>query len=236
MMCPETRSIGAYLLGALDPQEQGEMERHLTTCEICRQELIEVAHLPGLMHRLTLDDVTQGTSGRNLHAAPRPVLISESNVARPSTEATAADASFCSSFVRRLIRSRMLLFAGIILLVLATVGVASAELLTGQASHAVLTWRSTDAVGGIETVARLARQPWGTDIRLWMDDLPPGLTCRLVVYPRNGAAETAGWWSTNYEARLMVPGSTAIPLSQIDRIEVIRSDKIVLATLTNATR
>jgi anti-sigma factor RsiW len=68
MMCPETRSIGAYLLGALDPEEQVEMERHLTSCEICRQELIEVAPLPGLMHRLTLDDVTQGASVRDLHS------------------------------------------------------------------------------------------------------------------------------------------------------------------------
>ncbi|WP_272948978.1 ATP-binding cassette domain-containing protein [Kribbella capetownensis] len=29
------------------------------SCEICRQELIEVAHLLGLMHKLTLDDVTR---------------------------------------------------------------------------------------------------------------------------------------------------------------------------------
>jgi hypothetical protein len=33
------------------------MEKHLGVCAICRQELIEVAHLPGLLHRLTLDDV-----------------------------------------------------------------------------------------------------------------------------------------------------------------------------------
>ncbi|MEU4184021.1 anti-sigma factor family protein, partial [Micrococcus luteus] len=234
--CPETGSIGAFLLGSLDPPEQVEMERHLTSCEICRQELIEVAHLPGLMHRLTLDDVTQRASVRDLQAEPRPDLVPESDVARLLSEATTVDASFWSVFVHRLSGSRMLLLAMIIVLVLATGGVASAELLTHQPSPGVLTWTSTDTAGGIDTVARLADQSWGTDIRLWMDDLPPGLTCRLVVYPRTGAAQTAGWWSTNYEARLMVPGSTSIPLSQIDRIDVIRSDKTVLATLTSTTR
>jgi anti-sigma factor RsiW len=55
--CGEARSIGAYVLGALDLHERLAMERHLGVCSMCRQELIEVAHLPGLLHRLTLDDV-----------------------------------------------------------------------------------------------------------------------------------------------------------------------------------
>jgi putative zinc finger protein len=221
-MCPETRSVGAYLLGALDPQEQVEMERHLVGCEDCRQELIDVAHLPGLMHRLTLDDVTP--RAHDLRAEPRPEL----EVARPLPEAT--------SVWHRVARSRLLPLAMIMVLVLATGVLASAELLTHDPSPGVLTWTSTDATGGIDTVARLADQPWGTDIQLWMDDLPPELTCRLVVHPRTGAAETAGWWSSNYQPHLMIPGSTSIPLSQIDRLDVIRSDETVLATLTSTTR
>lgn len=233
-MCPETRSVGAYLLGALDPQEQVEMERHLIGCEVCRQELIDVAHLPGLMHRLTLDDVSPRASARDVQAEPRSDLVSEIDAARPFSEATTA--SVWSAVVHRLSRSPMLLLAMIMVLVLATGGLASAELLTRQPTPGVVTWTSTDAAGGIDTVARLADQAWGTDIRLWMDDLPPELTCRLVVHPRTGAAETAGWWSTNYQSRLMIPGSTSIPLSEIDRLDVIRSDETVLATLTSTTR
>ncbi|WP_165555991.1 zf-HC2 domain-containing protein [Kribbella pittospori] len=230
MMCPETRSVAPYVLGALDPPEQVEMEWHLTSCEICRQELIEVAHLPGLMHRLSLDDVTQEAPVRNLEAESRPDLVPGSEVAGLLPEATTVEA------VRRRPWSHVLVLAMIVVLVLATGGVASAELWTHQPSPGVATWTSTDAVGGIDTVARLADRSWGTDIRLWMEDLPPGLTCRLVVYPRTGGAETAGWWSTNYEAHLMITGSTSIPLSQLDRIDVIRSDKTLLATLTSTTR
>lgn len=57
MRCGEASSIGAYVLGALDLQERLATEQHLGVCAMCRQELIEVAHLPGLLHRLTLDDV-----------------------------------------------------------------------------------------------------------------------------------------------------------------------------------
>ncbi len=237
MMCPETRSIGAYLLGALDPQEQFEMERHLTGCASCRQELIEVAHLPGLMHRLTLHDVTQrATSVRNLQGVPQPDLVPEFEVATTSPETSPVDVCCRFAFLHRLTRSRMLLPAMIILLVLATAGVAGAELLTRQPSPGVSTWTSTDAAGGVDTVARLSNQPWGTDIRLWMDDPPPELICRLIVYPQTGAAQTAGWWSTNHEAHLLVPVSTSIPLSQIAHIDVIQSDQVVLATLTQTTR
>jgi hypothetical protein len=39
------------------------MEQHLGVCAMCRQELVEVAHLPGLLHRLTLDDVIKRAAG-----------------------------------------------------------------------------------------------------------------------------------------------------------------------------
>jgi hypothetical protein len=209
------------------------MERHIATCEICRQELVEVAHLPGLLHRLTLDDVTRRTSERNLETEQPHLAPIEP---QPLPEATTDSSSSWSGLVRQLSRSRALLLAAIMVLALVVGGAASAELLTSQTSQEGLTWTAMDSAGGIDTTAHLASEPWGTDIRLWMQGLPPGLTCRLVVHPRTGAAETAGWWSTNYEARVIVAGSTSIPLSNIDRIDVIRSDNIVLATLTNNTR
>lgn len=106
------------------------MERHLIGCEACRQELIEVAHLPGLMHRLTLDDVAPRASARDVQAEPRPDLVPEIDAARPLSEATTA--SVWSAVVHRLSRSRTLLLAMIMVLVLATGGLASAELLTHQ--------------------------------------------------------------------------------------------------------
>lgn len=234
MRCPETRSIGAYLLGSLDPAEHLELEQHITECAICRQELVEVAHLPGLLHRLTLEDVSPQT------AAQSPMPGATASIDPPSLpDATTAITSARSWLRRHLTRSRTGLVAAIIGMVLIAGAMACRELLAEpgqQASSGVTTWSATNAAGGIDTTARLASQPWGTDIRLRMEDLPPGQTCKLVVRARTGPAETAGWWSTNYEAQLTVPASTSIPLSDIDRVDVIRSDNIVLATLTSTTR
>ncbi|MGW1344183.1 anti-sigma factor family protein [Kribbella sp. NPDC002412] len=57
MTCPETIAIGAYVLGALDVEERRATERHLVTCDSCREALLQFAHLPGLLHAVPLDDI-----------------------------------------------------------------------------------------------------------------------------------------------------------------------------------
>lgn len=57
MTCPETITIGAYVLGALDVSERRAAEQHLETCAICRETLLQFAHLPGLLHAVPLDDI-----------------------------------------------------------------------------------------------------------------------------------------------------------------------------------
>jgi hypothetical protein len=57
MTCPETITIGAYVLGALDAAERRATEQHLETCATCRQALLEFAHLPGLLYAVPLGDI-----------------------------------------------------------------------------------------------------------------------------------------------------------------------------------
>src|SRR5947209_5490211 len=51
-----TVSLGAYVIGALDHTERAELEAHLARCPMCRDDLAELAPLPGLLSRLTLDE------------------------------------------------------------------------------------------------------------------------------------------------------------------------------------
>jgi hypothetical protein len=44
-------SIGALLVGALDPTDRQVLQAHLDGCEYCRGELVLLAQLPGLLHR-----------------------------------------------------------------------------------------------------------------------------------------------------------------------------------------
>ena len=47
----------AYVLGALSPTERQDFERHLSTCSDCARSVRELAGLPGLLSRLTQDEV-----------------------------------------------------------------------------------------------------------------------------------------------------------------------------------
>jgi anti-sigma-K factor RskA len=49
--------VGGYVLGALDPEEREEMQRHLETCEACRREYEALLGLPELLDRIEPADV-----------------------------------------------------------------------------------------------------------------------------------------------------------------------------------
>jgi len=52
--CPQWRFDGAaYVLGALNRAERHRYERHFKGCPACRDELVRLAGLPGLLRRLT---------------------------------------------------------------------------------------------------------------------------------------------------------------------------------------
>jgi anti-sigma factor RsiW len=52
--CPQWRLEAAvYVLGALSPGERHRFERHLLGCTTCRDELVWLAGLRGLLARLT---------------------------------------------------------------------------------------------------------------------------------------------------------------------------------------
>jgi putative zinc finger protein len=57
MTCPETMSIGAYVLGALETSDRRATEEHLATCATCRETLLQFAHLPGLLHAVPVEEV-----------------------------------------------------------------------------------------------------------------------------------------------------------------------------------
>ncbi|HKS47627.1 MAG TPA: zf-HC2 domain-containing protein, partial [Amycolatopsis sp.] len=60
----DTRSLGAYVLSALDQQEMLAMERHLASCAQCRAEVAQLraAHsaLGGLPQEAWLDGPPEG--------------------------------------------------------------------------------------------------------------------------------------------------------------------------------
>ena len=59
MTCERAPSfLGAYVLGALDPDERRGAEQHLADCPACAAELEEFRGLTALLDRVPLDEVT----------------------------------------------------------------------------------------------------------------------------------------------------------------------------------
>ena len=57
MSCQHTVDVGAYLFGSLALKERSAFERHLPGCDTCQAEMLRLAPLPGLLGRLSLEDV-----------------------------------------------------------------------------------------------------------------------------------------------------------------------------------
>ena len=241
MTCPETVAIGAYVMGALDADERVETDRHIRDCAECRETLLRFAHLPGLLHALTLEEVTSPPADLlfdpGLDYGPDlDRLIAGS--ARDRQDPPPAVVDVPAVTPRRFPRRRMLVAAAVAVIVVLVGGFIGRQLITDSPPQAqnTITWSAKDGVGGIDTTAQMTPQSWGTDIRLHMTDLQSGTVCMLVVHARNGASEITGWWAANDAPEAEVPASTSIPLADIDRVQVITTDKKVLSTLTEATR
>ena len=205
MNCPAVRTaLGAYVLGALEPTDRSDVDEHLPLCPACRDELAELAGLPGLLGRLTADEVLAGP------VRPEPALLERllAGVARH----------------RRRTRRRLLVAAAAAVVALLSVG-GTAAILHSQAPHPRVVRAEGQAVSG--TVVRASvgvlGKPWGTELTLRLHGVPRGEHCRLVAVARDGRTEVAGSWEVSYSGDTNLTGATAIHPKDLRSLRVVTS-------------
>ena len=49
--------LGVYVLGGLSAGERADVDDHLAECDRCRDDLVELAPIPGLLSQVQLDDL-----------------------------------------------------------------------------------------------------------------------------------------------------------------------------------
>jgi anti-sigma factor RsiW len=206
MTCAQMTSLGAYVLGALDGPDRLATEEHLRECARCRDELVRLAPLPGLLAQVSLDELGEPEGD--------PVREPVAAWTEPSDD---------QPWWRR---TRILASAAAVVAILSAVGIAGL-VVVGPSETAAATWSTSPTSTGIDATATLSPRGWGTDVDLVMDDLPSRQRCRLVVWSDDGRVETAGWWTTGYSTSAEVPGSTSIDLASIDRMEVHAGDRVL---------
>jgi hypothetical protein len=217
MTCPRTVALGAYVLGALEREERSELEAHLESCPVCREELDRLAPLPGLLSRLSVAEAEE-------LAAPEP----------DPAERPAPLEGALAAVTRARRRSRVLQVAAAVaalaLVVVLAVGDPRSREGDGVAP-APLTASAFDARTGVEGVAELGRRPWGTRVRLRLSGVRPGERCRLVARGEGGRTEVAATWRADYLGTADVPGAVAIPPHRLASLHVVGSGDRLLVRM-----
>jgi Putative zinc-finger len=171
LTCPVTPSaLGAYVLGALDPEERSRFEEHLDGCPLCAAELAEFAGIPGLLDRVRPEDL-------------QPVAVAPSHDLFDRVSAAAGVQP--EPPPRRL---RWLLVAAAVLALFGA-GAGAVVWATSQDGGPV-----TATAGPVEATLVADGEGEGTVLDISVAGLRPGETCRLVAVDADGGHHDAGEW------------------------------------------
>jgi hypothetical protein len=248
--CEKNVDLGAYLLGALAPAERRAMEEHIADCPDCREEIVSLAPLPGLLRHTPFDELPETAQAAEAMRPVGPAGAAQPDTAQvrdtlgepaPAAEPCATEPSAAGegspasgsaeaqrSRRRRRGGRRRLTAAGLALAAAAagvaiTLGVQQMNQHPAATSHAMETLRATDPVSHVAATADLTSEQWGTQVQLWLDNLPPGVTCSLVVHTADGRSETAGTWASGagYGGATSIPASTSVAPQNITQLDVV---------------
>ncbi|RAG82332.1 hypothetical protein DN069_28275 [Streptacidiphilus pinicola] len=237
--CQESVQLGAYLLGALDPEERAALEAHLAGCAECQAELMAMAPLPGLLRRTPFEELEETAAAAQTLTASHEASQDASHAAAHTGPIPAAGQRAAGTPPRpshRRPRRRVLLAAGVALAgaaaaVGAWVYVGGAQPTTPTAASPTTTVSAVDPGTHVTASAALTPENWGTQVQLKLGNLPLGVTCHLVVHARDGRTETAGTWGSGYSAATTVPASTSVGSSDIQSLAVVDGSGNVLVQL-----
>jgi anti-sigma factor RsiW len=199
-------AVGAYALGALEPAERADVERHLRECPACAAEAAEFAGLPPLLALVPPEDLDAEP------IEPSPGMF-ERMAAAAAAEKRAAD----RTAQRRSTRGRLLIAA-----------VAAAVLAVGGTT---VWWASgpsetahTAVAGAVHLTVTADASSDGTDLDVAVAGVSPGENCRLVVIDQDGVRHQAGSWTASYGGRATFRGWTAVSRAEVRDVVLIGTD------------
>lgn len=226
----------AYVLGALDSSERREYEAHLEVCERCRAAFAELAPMPGLLGRLTVEQ----TASIDADAAVDPEAVD----ARPDALAVAAApprdlvAHVVARDRRRRRRRRLVGLAAALAVVALVVAIpltlarlaggastSPGSDTAGPAAPAIALDRVVDS--SLSASVHLTPEGWGT--RIDMDcgygaggATPPagGWLYGLYVIDRDGEESQISTWRVADRDDVRLTASTALARDDIRRVEI----------------
>jgi anti-sigma-K factor RskA len=230
--CGERRiALGAYVLGALEPEERAGIEAHLAGCAGCREELAGLVGLPAMLGRLSAEEAVAAGAGAGAGVRGRVVPTAGS---RPSlVERTIAELG------RRRRRQRLRWRVGVATGAAAVVAMAAAVGVlvvtrpapAAPAVAAVAQFSGADQSTGVRASAELYAETWGTSIHLDVSGVTPGDQCELVAIGQDGSQQVAGTWKVGYTGGVQIDGATGISPGQLSSLQIVTTSGSELVAL-----
>ena len=204
MRCEHEISVGAYVLDALEPDEQLLMQQHVQECPVCSAAVEELEGLPRLLSGVQTPGETP--------FAPEPSELAFERFRRSATAVASPQ--------RHRGRWRF------------TVAAAAAALVIGGAVATGVAVTSTVAApevveaaqNGVHVVATYLPATKGTDVSIAVDGIAMGTECELVAVGRNGQEEIAGHWTVGYSGTFHWTGWVAMADEDVATWEVRTAD------------
>ena len=223
MSCELAQLDGAYVLGALAPEERLAFERHLPTCPACSAAVRDLAGLPGLLAQVSSDVVMSPPEPEPVPETLLPSLVAE---------------------VRREQQHRRRWAAGLVAAAaVIVIGLATALAVTSDDEPAPappvasepMVQLDQDAVAGSVALTSVA---WGTRLELTCsydasDDGHPydSHVYALVVRTAEGTEQVATWKGLPGKT-MQLAGATALTTDEILAVEVQDADGHPVLELT----
>ncbi len=231
--CAEVRlSLGAYVLGALDPADRSRVDAHLAGCADCRDELASFAALPGLLGRVSRAEI-------------------ESEPVDPGPQLLERLLSAAAAERRHDRRRRILTSVAAAVIVLAAIGVsigfgvthdrhsttsttATAPPAPSPAGAQIFT--ATNPQTGVQATVTEVKKGWGASVEVSVVGVTADLageSCQLIAVGPDGKTDVAASWAApaaGYSglSKVNASGSTALAAKDISAFKVVGSDGATL--------
>ena len=224
--------LGAYALGALEPDEVREVDEHLATCAECRAELAELEQMKDFLGEVPPEAFLDGAPDGGDLLLQRTLREVRELTPEPAAEPTAP--------AKR--RSRWLMVAASIVLVAGALvgGVAIGRSTAPQPADVPVAGSKqvtvTDTDTGATMATTLEPRPGWSWVQVQIKGLPAGYECEMVVTDKSGATWTAGSWLVSAKAARdgsKFGGGVLVPLDQVRSVEIrtIQGEHVVTAKI-----
>ena len=203
-------NLGPYALGALEPGERHDFERHLEGCASCRDELARFSGLVPLLDRL-----------EPAEAADVALLLPPSGMARGA----ALRITVAAAQLRRQVLAWRVATGA------ATAAAVLAIALWAPWQSGPDRWVLQPTAGAVDGTAAALAWEWGTTVELDLTDLPPAERYVVWAVAADGRREQAGTWGETATGRARVRGASAIQRHDLARIEITPAgdDRVLVA-------